>query len=302
MNERREPRFCHLCGAALGEQAFFYRHPSWEEGRRLYVCQTCQQQAARCLHCGLPLATTPGGSSKGLCPTCAAAAPHCLACQRPIVRLYAEVGGRGPYCQECIHERGRCDVCGVPLDDDHFPLTDGRVLCGQCHATAIYDQAVAHALYRRVDELIRDGLGLTLNVPTGLTLVGRDQLAEIASRQNGEPGQDLTRALGVYARRGIRRGLYVQSGLPRSLFLQVTAHEWAHAWQGENCPLLNNLLIKEGFAEWVAYKTLLALGDDEGIALLLARSDLYGQGLRLALEREGGGGPAAVIEWCRAGR
>jgi hypothetical protein len=150
-------------------------------------------------------------------------------------------------------------------------------------------------------------LGLQLNVPTGLALVDRNQLGEIIRRQQASMRSSATKTveldpqqtLGLYARRGIRRGIYVQTGLPRMLFLQVASHEYAHAWQGENCPLLRDLLVHEGFAEWVAYRVLGHYGYSRGQERMLSRGDTYGQGLRWALDVEAERGSHGLLQACR---
>jgi hypothetical protein len=138
-------------------------------------------------------------------------------------------------------------------------------------------------------------------------LVDRNQLREILRQQtesstiHAEQAQELDpqRTLGVYARRGMRRGIYVQTGLPRMLFLQVAAHEYAHAWQGENCPTLDDRRTHEGFAEWVAYQMMGYYGYNKEQGHMRARQDIYGQGLRWILDVEAGRGTKGVIETCR---
>jgi hypothetical protein len=156
-------------------------------------------------------------------------------------------------------------------------------------------------------EIVSDQLDFQLNVPTGLALVDRNQLSDVILKQQerGENGGldtlelDPARTLGIYARRGIRRGIYVQTGLPRMLFLQVAAHEYAHAWQGENCPVLRDTLVHEGFAEWVAYHVMGHYGYTQSQERMCSRQDIYGRGLRWALEMESQKGFSGVIEACR---
>jgi hypothetical protein len=268
-------------------------------------------------------------SSSGMCPTCAQTRRNCLACGQPVEGSFYEFDGVGPYCRTCYQGRPRCDVCSAPLTFEYWQLSDGRTVCGLCHQTAIYAPADASALYEEMKNLAVSRLGLTLNIPTGLALVDRNQIGGVITRQlqdrqtnptgpndlHGhslpspegsdpqEPGSeadlDPNRTLGLYARRGMRRGIYVQTGLPRLLFLQVAAHEYAHAWQGENCPMLKDTLIHEGFAEWVAYHLIGYYGYSLGQQRMLARDDLYGAGLRWALETENRLGLAGVIEACR---
>jgi aminopeptidase N len=83
------------------------------------------------------------------------------------------------------------------------------------------------------------------------------------------------------------------------LFIQVAAHEYAHAWQGEKCPVLRDILIHEGFAEWAAYRILGHYGYGRAQARMRERDDIYGQGLRWALDLEAKQGTAKLIEACR---
>jgi hypothetical protein len=259
-------------------------------------------------------------SSDGICATCSQSLRLCLACGKPVKSKYYEFDGQGPYCKDCFDQRPPCDVCGAPLTNEHWKLSDGRVTCANCHATAIYAPAEAITLYNEMKALTGEHLGLTLNIPTGLALVDRNQLREVIRQQRAlEPGRspvsiqpgpmpidgdssldaEVERTLGLYARRGMRRGIYLQTGLPRLLFFQVAAHEYAHAWQGENSPTLRSGLVHEGFAEWVAYRVLGLYGYRRGQERMLARQDLYGQGLRWALEEEAAHGYEGVIQACR---
>lgn len=317
--------FCHLCGRKITAEGKSFRHKNWPRNLSLQVCADCIRTRPRCRACDMPMAQD---TINGICETCSRTMRFCLTCGSPVHGAYLEYDGIGPYCQACVRDRPPCDVCSAPLTDDQWRLSDGRVLCAHCHASAIYTVHDAVSLYEEMKAVVDSLLGFTLNVPTGLALVDRNQLAEVIHQQmqpmapsprsgrlvpgsspsatppvNDLPaindGLDPQRTLGIYTRRGMRRGIYVQTGLPRMLFLQVAAHEFAHAWQGENCPLLRTVLLHEGFAEWVAYRVLGHYRYSRGQGLMLARQDIYGQGLRWALELEAGQGPAAVIEACR---
>jgi hypothetical protein len=253
--------------------------------------------------CNLPLAAP---TANGVCVTCSRYDRYCQACGQPIRQSYVTFEGIGVYCQRCYRQRKPCDVCGAPLTDRQWKLSDGRVSCAYCHETAIYTPAEATALYQEMKTVAVDLFDLRLNVPTGLALVDRDQLAEVIRQQHEKMPNDAQKnelnphmTLGLYARRGMRRSIYVQTGLPRMLFLQVAAHEYAHAWQGENCPLLRDLVVHEGLAEWVAYRVLGHYGYTHGQARMEARQDIYGEGLRWALEIEAQNGSDGLLQACR---
>jgi len=225
----------------------------------------------------------------------------CLVCGRPVGHTFVTVGDAGPFCETCYQSRPHCDTCGVPVGDLAWVLADGRHICDRCHQTAIYQPERAQELYQQTVQIIQRQLGLTLNVPTEFKLVDRNRLQELVAYQDPQGGDgtsDMDKTLGLYVRRGRRRGMYVEYGLPQILLVQVIAHEYAHAWQGENCPLLRDPLIREGFAEWVAYKVLGTLGASKKMAIMEARPGLYGDGLRRLLELERAGGVVGVLADC----
>ena len=74
------------------------------------------------------------------------------------------------------------------------------------------------------------------------------------------------------------------------------AHEYAHAWQGETCPLLNDEVLREGFAEWVAYHHLLYLGSTRASQHMLTSNHPYRPMLEHVLEIERQRGMRGVVE------
>jgi Zinc-finger of RNA-polymerase I-specific TFIIB, Rrn7 len=301
---KRQAAFCQLCGQKIVGKGRSFRHKEWPEGVTLHICMECDREKPRCRQCGLPLAAS---TASGLCETCRDSLPACLACGLPVTGKSLEFDGAGPYCLDCYRTRPPCDICGAPLTDERWQLSDGRITCRHCHAGAVFTPDVADALYEQIKEVVFSQLGFELNIPTGLALVDRNQLKEVIRLQTdgkqqqavGHQDLDPERTLGIYARRGMRRGIYIQTGLPRLLFLQVAAHEYAHAWQGENCPLLRDKLVHEGFAEWVAYHMVGYYGYRDSQERMLARQDSYGQGLKWALSLEQSQGAQTVVNACR---
>jgi len=301
----RQAAFCQLCGQRIIGKGRSFRHKRWPSGVTLHICADCEREKPRCQQCGLPLAER---AASGLCETCRVALQVCLACGQPITGKSLEFDGIGPYCLDCYRTHPPCDLCGAPLGDERWQVSDGRVTCQHCHASAVFTPDVAGALYEQMKAIVFSQLGFELNIPTGLALVDRNQLKEVIRLQTdenqvqlaGHLALDPERTLGVYARRGMRRGIYVQTGLPRMLFLQVAAHEYAHAWQGENCPILHDVLVHEGFAEWVAYHLIGYYGYRNGQERMLARQDNYGQGLKWAIDLEQNQGLQTVVEACRS--
>jgi hypothetical protein len=202
-------------------------------------------------------------------------------------------------CRRCQKAAPRCDVCGVPMGDNHVHLPDGRRTCVHCNQTAIYDQPRAEALFERVARVVTDQIGLGLNVGADFALADHQHLQRLAEEASSDIQSDPSKVVGLFVRKGRKRVMYVLSGLPQVLLIQTVAHEWAHAWQGENCPLLKDPLVCEGFAEWTAYKTLQSMGAVRKMALMEEQNGLYGEGLRRMLELERHGGMNEVLTSCR---
>lgn len=208
---------------------------------------------------------------------------------------------------DCIKTHKACDVCGAPLSDKRWLMSDGRVICARCQMTSVFTPDQATALYDEMKIKVRASPGIALNIPTGLGLVDRLQLGEVirtqqslhADRGFGPHVPDPDQALGIFVRQGIRRGIYMLTGLPRVMFLQVACHEYTHAWQSENCPLLRDPLLQEGVAEWVGYKLIGQYGYTDNQRKMIERRDLYGEGLRWALDFESIYGESGVLEACR---
>jgi hypothetical protein len=98
------------------------------------------------------------------------------------------------------------------------------------------------------------------------------------------------RELGAFVREGDCSSIVLLQGLPEPLLIETAAHELAHVWQSENCPPSQDLILKEGFAQWVAAQALQAFRHPEALQVLRERPDLYGQGFRRleSIEREQG--------------
>lgn len=297
--------FCQLCGQSISGKSWFFHHPDWPEDIALRICANCADHAPRCKSCGLPISPV---TLQERCATCQNNNPVCRACGKTISDDLRYFDGAGPYCQACCQERPPCGSCGAPLTDERWQLSDQRLICAYCQAGAIFSTQEAVDLFTEIKARLSSNPGIKLNIPTGLFLVGQDQLYEILRQHPayskrgvmGAPEQGSPELLGIYLRHGMKRGIYILTGLPRRLFIQTAAHEYAHAWQGENCPTLSSELIQEGFAEWIAYRAVRMFGYPGGLEQMLKRQDIYGEGLRWALNYEEREGAQAVLAACRA--
>lgn len=289
----KQARFCHICGNKLYGHYLVYSNG-------LTVCDRCEQTVPHCNHCKLPSLQLTQVRGVPICPACLNKLPVCASCERPILSRFFIIGDSPlRYCEDCYTTQPRCDICRVPLN------AQGRIIkhqnsttyrCHTCFETAITNFAEAEQLYRETAGILHQQLSLTVPQLPRLHIVSRDQLINLHNSQQNAlatadaPAGEQQHLLGYFQRHNQDFNIYIEQFLPRTLFQAVAAHELAHAWQSVNAVQNQSLKILEGFAEWVAYKTLLSLGYQRDAARLTRRNDLYGEGLQyfIALERQQG--------------
>jgi ribosomal protein S27AE len=203
------------------------------------------------------------------------------------------------YCSQCIATRPRCDNCGAPIGADSWRLHDDRLQCPRCHSTAIYEPQVSRQIYRETVGYVVAQLGLALNVGVEFRLVDAPTLRSIRAQDSDYSPSASERTLGLYQRQGRLRAIYLLYGIPRLLFRTTVAHEYAHAWQGENCPLLHDKFLIEGFAEWVAYRHLVWLGCTRAADRMLNSRHPYRPALEHALSLESYLGTAGLLDYIK---
>ncbi|MCU0494163.1 MAG: protein DA1 [Chloroflexaceae bacterium] len=226
-------------------------------------------------------------------------ANECAICRSPLTTGYYTLLDRPErYCPTCIATRPRCACCGTPLGAQHWQLHDGRLQCCECHATAVYDPAVAREIFAETVTALVQQFGLLLSVKVEFRLIDAPTMQGILaqSQRHFDAG---VQTLGLYQRQGPVRAIYMLYGLPRLLFRTTVAHEYAHAWQGEHCPRMQSDLLREGFAEWVAYRHLLWLGGTRAAQRMLEAQHPYRPALEHVLELEEQLGTVKLLDYMK---
>ncbi len=285
----KEAPVCALCNTPIVGSYLTY-------DKTMIVCEHCNNTVPHCQQCNRPSHQLTRVRGESVCSICLQKLPVCACCEQPILGKYFIIGDSPlRYCETCLTTRPRCDICTVPLN------AQGRVFhgsgrdtyrCATCLSTAVTTQQEAERLYRETSALLKRELALEIPTLPKLNLVERSTLAKLHQQEpitstTLGPEQHL---LGFYSSAGTNKNIYIEQLLPQTLFRAVAAHELAHAWQSLHAPQNQPAKIVEGFAEWVAYRTMLALGEQRNAARLTRREDLYGEGLQyfIALERQSG--------------
>ena len=299
---KRAAHYCHLCGKPLLSRYLVYNST-------LVVCAACNATSQRCARCGIPIAQPTVAGETQLCATCAREAPRCAGCSQPITSTWYSfeellpVAAPRKFCPRCVQGRPRCDLCRAPVSQGVSPLADGQYRCALCLSDIVLDDTSAAAIYAEaVDQLGKVLAGHLRETPT-LQVVSRRNMGEIRRRYEhslAEPASASSHhVLGYFVHAHGAATIYVEEYLPRGLLLGTLSHELAHAWQTEQALHLNDAAVREGFAEWVAYRVLVARGLTALADRATRRDDVYGRGLRHFLNIENRFGYAGVIERAR---
>jgi hypothetical protein len=142
-------------------------------------------------------------------------------------------------------------------------------------------------------------------------MVDNNQMRIIARGRNpveiptSEQSHSRLKELGFVASRltpeSPRMTMAILSDLPRTATMETIAHEYAHLWQFAENPALSDMMVIEGFAQWVAAKYLLHKREWAAYSKLYAREDpVYGQGFQRVLRIEKRSNMKGVVSYVKA--
>ncbi len=192
----------------------------------------------------------------------------------------------------------QCDFCGLPLSGVAYDvLTDGRVRCATCSATAIHTVEQFRALYQRVLPTMEGLYDIRLGMPVRV----RTADAKVIAKQLGsvyKPTKKFdARAVGFARMDRDGFAIYIENGAPRLAAIETISHELTHIWQYVNWDQKgkrygkgsNRDIIYEGMAMWASIQFLYLIGEGSFARrkeeITLSREDAYGEGFRLYCQK-----------------
>lgn len=241
--------------------------------------------------------------------------PHCGNCGAAITGTYRMAGPKEvPVCQDCQRNYAKCFLCNVPADVARggIYLKDGRQLCAEHNKIGVRSESTARRLFRQgIQETVNTlGTIMRLDVPiNNVYLVDLDRLRAISAQ--GSHGSSLAsgKVLGLTSLQIQIKGgqtstlpatVHLLNWVDEERMLTVSVHEYSHAWQAENHQQYNktNQELREGFAEWVAYKVCENYQRYDQMKILTSpRGGVYYNGLMKFLALEQDRGVKGVLEY-----
>jgi hypothetical protein len=286
----------------------------------LLLCrQGLADEGFRCVHCGQLVDTGYNVSGKFYCKAhLSEALPKCHTCGKAIQGNYVAVShDRRPVCLTCRESLARCFLCAMPSDPTNggTTLSDGRSLCAQHARTGVTEDSKAQTIFQQSSGEVRYALGerLALQQPLkAVKLVGLAELQRVSHGSTHAGGLSAGRVLGittiVFVTQGDQRWLdpaviHLLDHVSPERMLTVAAHEYAHVWQAENHQnyAATKPVLREGFAEWVAYKVCEKYGRQDQLRIMKNPSGgIYYTGLTKFLELERNNGINGVLEFAKS--
>ncbi len=273
-------KYCSICDKRIKG-----RYYKLENSDVLY-CARCYLNIPKCVVCNKPVPRRQLDPSSGACQDCLKKLPRCETCGKAIVGSFFRYKySDGVYCPECHSTRNKCYTCGVPVGEHYWRFPDGRTICDDCHDRCIYDDPKIRNIMKEVENLVIRRIGIKAEIPYKLTITQLNSqsstVAKAAKSGRNKTSPLFGKELGLFRRLNGESEIFLLYGLPPAMIYETAAHEYAHAWQAENCPQDQSLELREGFAQWVASQILRIKGFEKAFEKMEARSDYpYGTGYR----------------------
>ena len=247
-------------------------------------------------------------------PAATMRADNCDICGRPINGEFYLVtdkltGKEVEVCSNCEFHLPRCYLCGLPIKaGDEIKLPDGRYLCARDGATAVLDarqaQQVCSEVKDDLDHLFSRFTSFPDNVDVNvIDRIDVDAMFNASGHDFESP--NLLGCIRPETDDGVKRyHMSLMIGLPLTELKETCAHEYSHAWVGENVPPARHRRIdrdaEEGFCEMMGYLLMDSQGEEGEKQRVLKNQYTRGQ-VELFIAAEQQYGFDDVLDWMRYG-
>lgn len=240
----------------------------------------------------------------------------CDVCGQPIYRTVYEFKDKVDHktkhvCGACEHLVSRCFICEMPVKEGYQKLADGRYICARELKTIVASESDAKTICKGVKDDLDRQLSRFLTMPADgnveLSIVDKYHLQNLFSA----PGNENS-CVWVYGATSTHylpdhkfvHTVDVLSHLQKPRLMAVAAHEYTHAWMGENVSREREAVLDkntvEAFCELVAYKYMESLHQEEEMQNIKENHYTVGKVLVL-IEADKKYGFGTVVDWIKNG-
>lgn len=216
-------------------------------------------------------------------------------------------GEKVEVCSNCI-KLPLCSICGLPVKDGGVQLPDGRWLCARDARTVVLKADDVEQICAQVKDDLDRLFARFTSFPANVDVTVIDRI-DVNSMFNTEgntfESPDLLGCIRPeMVNHKTRYKMSVLTGMPLAQVKETCAHEYSHAWVGENVPKERHARLardaEEGFCEMVGY--LLMDSQNEEVEKKKVLQNHYTRGqVDLFIEAEQRYGFDEVLDWMKYG-
>jgi len=246
------------------------------------------------------------------CLPLAARGDLCAICGRPIsggtIYLATDkvTDEKKEICADCV-KLPSCYICGLPVKDG-TQLPDGRYLCARDGKTAVVKADEAERICAQIKDDLDRLFSRYTAFPDNVDVTVIDRIDVDTMYSPGGNDFESPNLLGcirpVEVNQVTRYKMSLMTGLPLAELKATCAHEYSHAWVGENAPKERRARLgrdaEEGFCELVAYLLMDAQREEAQKKFILQNRYTRGQ-VDLFIEAEKRYGFDQVLDWMKYG-
>jgi hypothetical protein len=210
-------------------------------------------------------------------------------------------------CSDCI-KLPLCSICGLPVKDNGVALPDGRHLCARDAKTVVLKADDIEQICGQVKDDLDRLFSRFTSFPTNVDVTVIDRVdvdSMFYTEGNGSESPDLLGCIRPeMVNNTTRYKMRLLIGMPLAQLKETCAHEYSHAWVGENVPKERRARLgrdaEEGFCEMVGY--LLMDSQNEEVEKKRVLQNHYTRGqIDLFIEAEKRYGFDQVLDWMKYG-
>ncbi len=317
------------CGYCNSQITGRYGRTKDHSGREILCCSSCLEKQGhniqfRCVQCNR---TISGSNFKrernehGLdiytCHDCLTGKSRdryqygmkCIACNSKIEGKYftSPLSGR-PACSECVEKSDKCKACSMPVTDNNYPDPQYPT-CNECRKDAVVTKAQLDSIYARVRAIVKQYCSmeapLTADRVIFADMASMRGSADKGWGKDGPPRDYSGEVAGLFSSKGdiSQSTISIAKGMPVVNVYAVLAHEYGHAchYHYGKMDSRGALVFTEGFAEWVSYRALAAIGQTKYYYHRSKnKNSIYGDGFRKMLSLEKKIGAHGILNYMAA--
>ena len=245
-------------------------------------------------------------------PLAALALNNCFSCKQEItggifIGTDQVTGEKFAVCSNCL-VLPRCFLCSAPVKNNPTILPDGRYLCERDSKSVVLDATET----RRICDTVKNDLDRRFSrfatFPANVDVDVIDRIDAFSMFHQTGFSFETPNLLGcirpVSGKAGSRYWMQLMTGQTPAGLKATCAHEYAHAWVGDNVPPERRARIahdaEEGFCEMTAYLLMESQHEEEQKKIILRNLYTRGQ-VYLFIEAEQRFGFEEVLDWMKFG-